>query len=552
MIKNKITYIMNYDILERLISFYHNIPSLYKTSFWTTFIILNIVFAFHTINFLWGNHEWYYIYHSIPWDVDWYQARFTNMIPLSLIGFNLLPILLNLFGFAGIALSGLTLAIYLKIPQKKTSYICFCLVYALLPYNLCWLYHILDTSNFYGCFIITSALLLFENKRNSRFFLLWNIVIILMLFFVIGFHAAFLNTIFILVIGRCLIDFIQNKSLKNLIYEGLILLFDIICAALLLKSAMLAADHYNILNTNYYNIQTISFSDIPLKFLTVMKYSLEQFTKSYPFIDQTFLILLLIMTGFALISTLCIVIKKRGIIIGTTFYILTLSALLFATQLAIFISDNQLNYQFLFRLTGYFSLYYFFILMLAFLFNFWQKQWLKNILFFISLSVFSLSVYNDMYAMRVWKLSRDTEEKIMQRIIARIENSNGFSYEKKYKMVILGDMSLRYKYYNFAKYHNTADTTTLSWSFRAFWNYMAYFNFQFPGKLIINDFDTEDGGVFELIPHLPKKTLRFILKEGNSWPEKNSVFIKDDYIFLFMSKYELQEFKQKIKEYLNL
>lgn len=545
MIKNKINYILNYNILEHLICFYRNIPSLYKTTFWTTFIILNIVFAYHTISFFWGNHDWPFMVMPISWRTSWYEARFTETWLYLLMNFNFLPVLLNIFGFTGISLSAIGLASYWKIPPKKTSYICFCLIFALLPYNLCWLYHIAQTSYFYGCFILTSGLLLFERKRSSHIFFWWNTFVILILFFVISTNAAFINVMCILVLGRSAIDFIQGKSLKNIIVDGLILLFDIACAALLLKSAMLWADHYNILYKGYYNIQHISLSEVPGKFLTVMKYSWQQFYIIYPFLPRYLLNVLLMMTAVSLITVFCCMIKRGGFCVGGLIFTFMLVALLFATQLAIFISTNETKLQFLFRIAGYFGLYYFFMLMLTFLFNFWNKEWLKNILFLVAVSIMFMSAYNDMYAMRVWKLGRDAEEKIMQRVFSRFESIDSFSYDKEYKVVVVGDISMRKNYYN--QYYDFLDVTTLGWSFRAFWSYLSYLNLNAPGVFVTQQIKPKD-----LLYMLSIKDLEDLYNNAEAWPHKNSVLIKNDIIFLFLQAYELSEFKQMIREFLNL
>ena len=159
---SKIKSWINSDILECLILGYRRIPALYKTTFWTLFSVLNIVFFYHTVNFFWGNHEWGVMRDEIEWNHFWYEARFTETLPYAVMGFRFIPVLLNLFGFAGLAFSAISLANYWHLPKTKPAYICFGLVFSLLPYNLCWLYHIAQTSFFWGTSIIVAALSLFE------------------------------------------------------------------------------------------------------------------------------------------------------------------------------------------------------------------------------------------------------------------------------------------------------------------------------------------------------------------------------------------------------
>ena len=210
---SKLTSFFSSDLLGYLVAWYKRIPSLYKATFWTTFIVLNIVFAYHTAHFIWGNHEWVYMRTGISWKGFWYEARFTETIPYALFGFELLPILLNQFAFAGIALSMLALAIYWKLPKEKWVYLGFCLMMAFIPYNLSWLYHVAQSTFLWGCTLIISALAILELIANKKISIFWNLAVIFLLWFTLGFSAAFTNTMFICFIGRCLIDLCQGEGL---------------------------------------------------------------------------------------------------------------------------------------------------------------------------------------------------------------------------------------------------------------------------------------------------------------------------------------------------
>ena len=158
---SKIKSLFQTDFLDFFVQKYRNIPTLYKSTFWTVFIVLNVVFAFHTISFFWSNHEWPFLKGDISPRRFWYEARFTQTIPYILFGSKMLPVMMNIFGFCGLSLSAVALAIYWKIPQKKYAYICFSLMVVLMPYNLIWLYHTAQTSYFWAGLIIVAALMLF-------------------------------------------------------------------------------------------------------------------------------------------------------------------------------------------------------------------------------------------------------------------------------------------------------------------------------------------------------------------------------------------------------
>ena len=207
--------------------------------------------------------------------------------------------------------------------------------------------------------------------------------------------------------------------------------FDIIIAGLLLKGTVLLLDKYGFLGHDFYNVNTIKLSDAWDKLKEVAGYTLEQFTITYPFFESPCLCMMWIISALALITIFCRLPKKRWWL-NCLMSLVAIAGLLFATQLAIFISENQIKLQFMFRLTGFFSLYFVFALMLAILWLFWRKMFLRNILFVLMVLITGLFIQRDMYAMRVWKQGLDAENKIYDRIMARIEEQPDFSYDKKY------------------------------------------------------------------------------------------------------------------------
>lgn len=541
--------LFSYDILKHLIGFYQRIPSLYKTTFWTIFIALNIVFAYHTSNFLWGNHEWVYMRTGITWRNFWYEARFTETLPYALFGFELLPILLNLFSFTGISLSLLSLSVYWKLPKEKWIYIGFGLMMAFIPYNLSWLYHVAQSSFFWGCSIIIAALTVLDKITDGKISRWWHLAIIFLLWFVLGFSAAFINTIFICFIGRCLIDLCQGKNLFSLFKKGIIALIDVTAAAVLLKGTIYLADKYGYLGDNFYNVNMIKLSEVPSKLMEVAGYTLEQFTYTYPFFEKPCLFMMWIISILALLTLLWKLPRQRWILHFIAF-IIGIIGLLFASQFAIFISENRIKLQFMFRLTGFFSLYFIFAFMLAVLCHFWRKIFLRNILFLLMVVITWLFVQRDMYAMRVWKQGLDAENKLFDRITARIENIPEFNYNKHYRVAIIGDPSLRIRYYQGT--YKDGDASMLSWSYRAPWTFPAYLNFYAPSDYIQRGFQNAWGFKYteNLFTHFSNDTLDYIAKHAAPWPAPGSVMIQDDIILIFINSAETNTFKKLLQDYI--
>lgn len=536
------------DFRTFLVKSYKKIPSLYKRTFWTVFIALNIVFAYHTAHFIWGNHEWVYMREGISWKGFWYEARFTETLPYALFGFEFLPIALNLFAFAGISASVLALAIYWKLPKEKWIYLGFCLMMAFIPYNLNWLYHVAQTTFLWGTLIIILALSLIDKITEKKISFYYHLLVIFLLWFVLGFNAAFINTIFICFIGRFLLDLCQGKELIPLIKKGLIGFIDIVISACLLKGTIVLLDKYDFLGDDFYNVNTIALSEVWSKFKEVLGYSFEQFKITYPFFEKpcVYVSMLLLILG---LFTLGVSFFKKRSYKTFPLFLLGIFGILFASQLAIFISENRIKLQFMFRLTGFFSLQFIFAFMLAILCIFWKKHVLRNILFVLMIGITGLFIQRDMYAMRVWKQGLDAENKVFDRIMIRLENLQDFSYDKQYRIVVVGEYSLRERFYQGDP--KEMDASVLSWAYRAPWTYPAFFNFYAPKDFIKGGFQNGWGFQYveKLFTHLSQDTIEYLLEYAQIWPSKESVVIKDGIIFIFIDKNDMRTFKSILSDY---
>lgn len=66
-----------------------------------SFLIINFAFLFHTLNFMWGNHDVKFIKEELLFSSGLFEGRFTQFIPYRLLtGGQILPLLNNLLGFA--------------------------------------------------------------------------------------------------------------------------------------------------------------------------------------------------------------------------------------------------------------------------------------------------------------------------------------------------------------------------------------------------------------------------------------------------------------------
>ena len=123
-------------------SSYKNINPLYRHTFWIVFIACNIVFGFHTVQFLWGNHDWEALMYSIPILSEAAGGRYTqSIIGLFLQNGMLLPLLNNVLAFVGLAFASVWLCMYLNIQKQLWVWLIVSFILTLQPFTLDRMYY---------------------------------------------------------------------------------------------------------------------------------------------------------------------------------------------------------------------------------------------------------------------------------------------------------------------------------------------------------------------------------------------------------------------------
>ena len=169
-IRNKIQYICcETDWAEATAKFYNNIPNIYRKSFWIAFGLINVAFLFHTINFMWGGDDWGAIRRATELQDGLNEGRFSAYwLQALLFNGKILPVINNLWAFAGLAFAGVLLSHYWNLPKKTSTYVIVTLFFAVSPYTLGWLYFAKNTlGNLWLPAFILSALVLSEKKSDN-------------------------------------------------------------------------------------------------------------------------------------------------------------------------------------------------------------------------------------------------------------------------------------------------------------------------------------------------------------------------------------------------
>lgn len=102
-----------------------------------SFLIINFTFLYHSLNFMWGNHDVGFIKTEVLLSSGFHEGRFTQFIPYRLLtDGQILPILNNLLGFSFLTLGLWLLAKYWHLPQSRLNYALFIIFFATEPYTL--------------------------------------------------------------------------------------------------------------------------------------------------------------------------------------------------------------------------------------------------------------------------------------------------------------------------------------------------------------------------------------------------------------------------------
>lgn len=525
---------MKFMETERNIKNYiRNFHKNYQKIFLISFVIINIAFLFHTINFMFGDHDWNYVKKTIQWNEGTFEGRPLHFV-LQSIFFNghILPILNNLLSFFFLTLSGIFLAKYWKIPKTTLNYTLFTIFIATQPYTLAWLFYAKDTLINLGLpFIAIISLLISEYAINTKGYK-YHLLSIILMYFSVASYAPIINFYGVCILGKILLIYIQeNKSFLQIVKNKIPTILDLILTLILFKITLIIS-----LSTTGYNTQTIPLDYMYQKLIETATVMIKQFITPLPFMEYKYKILLLLLYLYGLFILLLKPEAKK-----IPFTLITTIAILFASKLSFFIADERgeilaemENFAYVPRLDFY-GLVYVYALGLAMVLKFAQKRVYK-IGIILAILITFLSCVRDMYAQKVWKLGFDAEMKVTERIMSKIEQHKDFYPSYHYNILQIGSLSLRKNFYQ-----KTIDEETsldlLSTSYIPEFMSRISYNFYYP----YNVFKDNAG-----INNISQKGRDFLLHKAQPFPSDNFMYIDGKTIIIVLSEEGLHKAHQKI------
>lgn len=520
------------EIEAKIISAYKGINPAIKKAFWITFALINFAFLFHTVNFMFGDHDWQYVRFANYWSEGTFEGRPLHFV-LQSVFFDgqVLPVLNNLLSFAGLTLGGIGLAVYWRVPISILNYALFATFIGILPYTLVWLFYAKDTLiNLSLPFICVGGLLLSDYAAKEKKLYI-HFIAMFLFFFALSSYAAVVNLLAVCLLGAIMLDYARNGDICSVLRHRLPALGNMLVALILFKIVLLL-----IPMSSGYNTQAVALSYIPQKFVQTLNVMLTQFITPLPFMEYKYKLLLLVIS----LSGLGVLLWHGGkgrIALLLIFVVATL----FSSKLAFFIAEERgqilsemENFAFVPRLDFY-GLTYIYSLSVASLLSFSSKKIYKLFSTLIVIATF-ISCVRDVYAQKVWKFGFDAEMKAHERIVSRLEQTKGFHPKNKYRLLQIGSLSLRENYY-ISHPNEATSLDLLTTSFTPEFMSRITYNFYYPQDIFYTNTSVEE---------LSQYGKDYIRNRAKPFPSPDSIYIDGDIVVIVLTEQGLKKARSRI------
>jgi hypothetical protein len=288
--------------------------------------------------------------------------------------------------------------------------------------------------------------------------------------------------------------------------------------------------------TSSYNTKVIPLDYVFEKFVQTVKVMFEQFMVVLPFMEYKYKLMLAIMSSMGLIA-----IMYKAKVKKTPLVVILLLMVLFVSKFAYFVADERgeilaemEDFAFVPRLDFY-GIVYVYALFLSFLLTVDNKKLKKLAVVFIGIITF-MSMVRDTYALKTWKLGFDAEMKTHERIVSRLEKTEGFDANRKYKLLQVGSLSLRKNYY-ITKPEEKVGLDLLETSFTPQFMSRIVYNFYYPNDLFYDNASYQE---------LSMKAKNFLKNKAKPWPSQEAIYIDGNIIVIVLTNKALNELKYKL------
>ena len=532
------------NIVEVIAENYRNIDVVCRKSFWIIFGVLCFAFGFHTIQFMWGNHDWSMLIYSQGWGtwigIGRYALSSFKKVFLDCI---YLPFIYDVITFLFLALNAVLLCIYWKLERRVVYFVLCGLILTAQPFTLSMMYYVhMLPEVFIGVTFALTALMLGEKiafDKNSRTRkVVFSLLSIVLINLSLAMYPVLINTIAVAFVGRLLVEsFEWEGSWKQ--FKSRFILFSIpmICIALGIGLYKFMITFIFPADKNAYNTQTLPLEQLSDRLWMLFKQSFHQlYEYPFPFISQG---VLWIFLGFTILIALYICLTgnfKQKIV-----RLLILGGALFATQTTMIIANEYL-------LAGRIELFGLVVFegLIAVL-AFTELKKLQNLSILAAAGVVWVSIINDLDCLRVWKLGFDAEKMLWNRVLARMEIQKDFDVNRKYKIIQIGmPISLRRRFY---RESCSCENALLAFAYDGPWRVLQTNEFYYPTDFIGESPRPDRPDDPKYRAQLRRLWEAGILDKAQAWPHEDGLIVWKD-VILFVTDAKVLENckKQFVKE----
>lgn len=500
-------------------------PFNFKSLVWAFGLSL-LCYAPFLINFMWGNHDWQWIKELTPLWSGVFEGRFSQFfMQVLLFDGKILPIFTLLSALFLFSVATILLLNLWDIPQKTIYFILLALSLTTAPYTISWLYFafIMLSCLSWSLFIIIGYwFLIHKNLKIS--------VPLAALFFTLalGGYPPVINLISVIFFSLILNDISFQKLSPAKILRKY---YPCVIAIVLALVCFLSIQHFlKKIGLQYatYNTANITLSGLLEKSPVIFTALFKQFTTTTSFLYSFYKISWLAITlmGFSVLYHKTTKNLSTSILFGCA----TLGMLL-SSLITLIIAQNSEYVLFEPRIE-FFGLLYIYIFSASVLLKS-KNLLLKNITTFLLSGLLFYNFTTLSYSAKVWKLGFESETKLMERIIKRIEDTPNFNKMNTYTFVQGGAYDFRSRYYK----NNTTnvDSYTLTAPYIPWHLPSKAYKFYYPKDFFGDDFDIFWSFVNPQQLTLSPELITYLQYGSTPWPHKNAIYLDNNTIILTLT-----------------
>ena len=528
----KLKYICNeLDWADESVRLYHAVPVKYRQSFWILFAFINVAFLFNTINFMWGNEDWGAVRFAVDHNESLSAGSFSAYwLQELLFDGKILPVINNLWCFAGLSLAGVLLAVYWNLPQRATPIVFTGLLFAVTPFTLAVLYFAKTSLGvLFAPALVLIALLIADKKQNSEISsYLANLCSVLLFLIALGTYMPVINFAAVAILGQIFLKTvyadIKFRDAANRTVQGVVNLAAALMLYVLILYLLNDANHLDEVHAAALNL-ALPLERLPL----VLKYAALQFALPLPFMDWVYKAVYGVLLALALFT----LIFKAPSVKASVRGLILIPFLVIASVLALaFVAEPHVH----FTRMSFFGLTFFYALMFVLIIRLDGKN-ISRVAYILAGLLIFMNFVRVAYAEKVWKFGWDAETKLAERIITRMEKMPEFNIDRRYKLLQIGEKSLRAKYYIKTPFEVPVGEL-LAKAYYPEGHAKEAYNFFYQTDFLEGDAEVEA---------VNEPVIRdYLLTKARAWPAKESLFIYGNYIVLILDDEALAKVQQQL------